>query len=72
MSDRIVAAILAAIWIAAGLGALVVGLWLRPALLPVLLAPFALGYGWLWVRVARTGRRPAMARGPRRSPRWPG
>ncbi|HKU61285.1 MAG TPA: hypothetical protein VJQ44_08725 [Gemmatimonadales bacterium] len=57
MSDRIVAAILAAIWIAAGLGALVVGLWLRPALLPVLLAPFALGYGWLWVRVARTGRR---------------
>jgi hypothetical protein len=48
---------LAAIWIVAGLAALTIGLWLRPALLPVLLSPLALAYGWIWARVARTGRR---------------
>jgi hypothetical protein len=56
-ADRTVAGILAAVWIAAGLAGLAIGLWLRPALLPVLLSPLALGYGWLWLRVARTGRR---------------
>jgi hypothetical protein len=56
-ADRAVAGILAAVWIAAGFAGLVIGLWLRPALLPVLLSPFALGYGWLWLRVTRTGRR---------------
>ena len=54
---RIIAGILGAIWIATGLGALTVGLWLRPRLLLVLVGPLALAYGWLWVRVARTGRR---------------
>ena len=54
---RTIAGILATIWIAAGLAALTIGLWLRPALLLVLLGPLALAYGWLWVRVARTGRR---------------
>lgn len=54
---RILAGILATIWIAAGLAALTIGLWLRPAPLLVLLGPLALAYGWLWVRVARTGRR---------------
>ena len=56
-ADRAVAAILAAIWIVAGVAGLAIGLWLRPALLPLLLSPLALGYGWLWLRVARTGRR---------------
>ena len=51
------AAVLAVIWIAAGLAALVIGLWLRPAIWPVLVAPFALAYGWLWWKVAVTGRR---------------
>jgi hypothetical protein len=54
---RIIAGCLATIWIAAGLAALTIGLWLRPALLLVLLGPLALAYGWLWVRVAQTGRR---------------
>jgi hypothetical protein len=54
---RILAAALAAIWLAAGLTALVIGLWLRPAIMPVVLSPLALGYGWLWSRVALTGRR---------------
>jgi hypothetical protein len=51
------AAALAAIWIAAGLTALAIGLWLRPAILPVLVSPLALAYGWIWGRVALTGRR---------------
>ena len=54
---RILAAALAAIWLAAGLTALVIGLFLRPAIVPVLLSPLALGYGWIWARVAVTGRR---------------
>ena len=54
---RIIAGILGAIWIVTGLGALAIGLWLRPRLLLVLVGPLALLYGWLWVRVARTGRR---------------
>ena len=54
---RIVAAVLAAIWILAGLTALAIGVWIRPAILPVLLGPLALGYGWVWWRVAATGRK---------------
>jgi hypothetical protein len=54
---RILAAALAAIWLAAGLTALAIGVWLRPAIVPVLVSPFALGYGWIWARVAVTGRR---------------
>ena len=62
---RILAGALAAIWLAAGLTALVIGLFLRPAIVPVLLSPLALGYGWIWARVAVTGRR-------REWPSWSG
>lgn len=54
---RILATVLATIWFAAGLTALAIGLWVRPAIVPVLLSPLALGYGWIWARVAVTGRR---------------
>ena len=64
-SGRLIAAVLAAIWVAAGLTALVIGLWVRPAVVPVLLSPFLLAYGWIWARVALTGRRQEW---PRRHP----
>ena len=51
------AAMLAAIWFAAGLAALAIGLWFRPAIVLMLAGPLALGYAWLWARVAATGRR---------------
>ena len=54
---RLVAAGLAAVWIVAGLGSLAVGLRLRPGVLPVVLGVLAVGYGWIWVQVVRTGRR---------------
>jgi hypothetical protein len=54
---RVVAAVLALVWIGAGLATLVVGLRLRPGVLPVVLGTLAVGYGWLWVEVVRTGRR---------------
>jgi hypothetical protein len=54
---RILAVALATIWLTAGLIALAIGLWLRPALVPVMISPLALGYGWIWARVAVTGRR---------------
>jgi hypothetical protein len=54
---RLIAAGLAAVWIVAGLGALAVGLRLRPGVLPVVLGVLAVGYGWIWVQVVRTGRR---------------
>jgi hypothetical protein len=54
---RLVAAGLAAVWIVAGLVALGVGLRLRPGVLPVVLGVLAVGYGWIWVQVVRTGRR---------------
>jgi len=66
---RILAAVLAAVWLAAGLTALVVGLWLRPAIVLVLLGPLALGYGWIWARVAVTGRRQEWPLWSRRGPR---
>ena len=52
---RVVAACLALVWIGAGLAAIVVGLRLRPGMLLVLLGWLAVGYGWLWVEVVRTG-----------------
>jgi hypothetical protein len=67
--DRILAAVLAGIWLAAGLIALAIGLWLRPAIVPVLLSPLALGYGWIWSRVAVTGRRQEWPRWGRREQR---
>jgi hypothetical protein len=51
------AACLAGIWLTTGLGAVGVGVWLRPSVLTVCLGVFALGYGWLWARVAVTGER---------------
>jgi hypothetical protein len=54
--NRYVAAALAAVWISAGVAALVLGV-LRERWIPVVLAPLAIGYGLLWVRVAVTGRR---------------
>jgi hypothetical protein len=60
---RGVAAVLAVVWIGAGATAIVVGVrrgsWLQP-----LLGAFALAYGVLWARVARTGVR---LRWPRQS-----
>jgi hypothetical protein len=53
----VVAACLALVWIGAGIGAIVVGLRLRPGVLPVVLGALAVGYGRLWVEVVRTGRR---------------
>jgi len=55
--SRIVAAILAGIWIGAGLATIGAALWLRPCVIPVLLGLCATGYGILWARVALTGRR---------------
>jgi hypothetical protein len=54
---RLVAACLGVVWIGAGLAALAIGLRLRPGVLPVVLGALAVGYGWLWVEVVRTGRR---------------
>ena len=53
---RVVAACLAVVWIGAGLAALAIGLRLRPGVLPAVLGALAVGYGWLWVEVVRTGR----------------
>ena len=54
---RVVAACLAGVWLAGGSIAIVVGVRLRPGVLPILLGLLALGYGWLWARVALTGQR---------------
>ena len=55
-ASRTVAAVLALIWILAGVAAALHGAvqhhW--PTLL---LGPLAIAYGFLWLRVARTGRR---------------
>jgi hypothetical protein len=61
--------VLAAIWLAAGLIALAIGLWFRPAIMPVLVSPLALGYAWIWSRVAVTGRRQAWPAWGRRKQR---
>ena len=66
---RILAAALAGIWLAAGLTGVAIGLWLRPAIVPLLVGALALGYGWIWARVAVTGRRqewPPWGRGKQR------
>jgi hypothetical protein len=55
-ASRTVAVVLGVIWIVAGVTAGLYGVVQRrwPALL---LSPLAVGYGFMWVRVARTGRR---------------
>ena len=55
-ANRTVAGILAAVWLAAGVVAVAVGLMSGRWLL-VVLGPLAFGYGVLWFRVAQTGRR---------------
>jgi hypothetical protein len=54
---RFLAACLAAVWLSAGLAAVVIGLWLQHAALPVFLGLLAMAYGWVWSRVAITGER---------------
>jgi hypothetical protein len=54
---RLLAACLAGIWLAAGSIAIVIGVRLRPGVLPTVLGLLALGWGWLWARVALTGQR---------------
>ena len=63
-ANRGVAVVLGLVWILAGLAAGMYGLVLHrwPALL---LSPPAVFYGFLWLRVARTGRR-LRWKGPRR------
>lgn len=63
---RILAGIFAVTWIAAGAAAFVLGVF-RHFWVPLLLGPLAVGYGALWIRVARTGRKLDALR-PKRSP----
>ena len=56
---RVIAASLAIIWLLAGFAAVVMGVWLQPGALPIILGLLAIGYGGLWLRVAITGRRQA-------------
>ena len=53
--NRVVAAVLAIIWIGAGLAAVALGLR-RGEWMPVLLGALAVGFGVVWAGVARTGR----------------
>jgi hypothetical protein len=62
---RLVAGVLTAIWLSAGLASVAIGLWLRRGVLPVLLGGLALGYACLWLRVAATGERQRWPRLPR-------
>jgi hypothetical protein len=54
---RVAAACLAAVWTAAGLAAVILGIAVRPGVLPVVLGLLAMAYGGIWLRVAVTGRR---------------
>ena len=51
------AACLAALWTGAGLTVIVLGLIVRPHVLPVALGLLAIAYGSIWCRVAVTGKR---------------
>jgi uncharacterized membrane protein YjjP (DUF1212 family) len=53
--NRLVATLLAVVWAVAGLGFLWVGL-LQGRWIAVILATFALGYAFLWTKVAVEGR----------------
>ena len=55
-AGRPLAGLLAAVWIAGGIAVIVLGL-LRGRWFVLLLGPLCVGYGLLWARVARTGRR---------------
>ncbi|HUR94038.1 MAG TPA: hypothetical protein VMY76_05615 [Gemmatimonadales bacterium] len=62
---RFVAACLAGIWLACGSMAMIIGVSIRPGLLPTILGLLGVAYGWLWARVALTGRRQHWALGRR-------
>jgi len=51
LANRIVAAVLAAIWLCAGMLGLFQGRWLM-----ILVGPLGIGYGLVWVRVAYEGQ----------------
>jgi len=55
-ANRVVAAILAFVWLASGLVATVLAItqhyWIG-----LVVGPFAIAYGLLWIRVVQTGRR---------------
>jgi len=55
-ANRTVAAVLATVWIGAGLAAALLGIFQR-RWAALLLGPLAIAYGLLWVQVGRTGRR---------------
>jgi hypothetical protein len=57
LPNRIVATLLAAIWLCAGLAMIVLGLRNGKWLL-ALLGPFGIWYGLAWIRVAHQGRLP--------------
>jgi hypothetical protein len=61
---RTTAALLALVWVAAGIAAIVLGLGPHRRL-GLLAGPFAIAYGVLWVRAAWTGRRLDWWRGRR-------
>ena len=55
LANRIVAAVLAAIWLCAGMLVLVLGLF-QGRWLMILVGPLGIGYGLVWVRVAYEGQ----------------
>jgi hypothetical protein len=55
-TNRAVAALIAAFWLAGGLGALFAAVT-RHRLLGFVVGPLGIGYGVLWLRVVVTGRR---------------
>jgi hypothetical protein len=54
---RFLAACLAGIWLAAGSLTIVVGVRHQSSFLLIILGVLAVGYGWVWARVALTGQR---------------
>jgi hypothetical protein len=62
--SRIVAAVLAGIWIGAGLAGIGAAVLLRPHIMLILLSLAATGYGLLWARVSFTGRQLTFRRRP--------
>jgi hypothetical protein len=55
-ANRVVAALLASVWLISGFAALCLGV-AHARWVPVVIGPLGMWYGWLWVRVAWTGRR---------------
>ena len=71
--NRVVAALLALIWLLGGVLALYTG-FAQHRWIALVVAPLAVAYGAVWARVAQTGRRfpwPARRRGGKSAPRGP-